>query len=103
MHLTTPRGYGFFECASAMQKAIRRNETKVAGYFAIELFNKYPEYVWKRLLVISAEDCAGIITLEIQALYEGYRKSNGPKQKKLKGRVFVAKAVIILSEALKNR
>jgi replication-associated recombination protein RarA len=69
--LLTKRGYDFGEATSAMQKAIRRNIARVAGYFAIELFESgYVEYTWKRLLTISAEDCSGIITREIEALHQ---------------------------------
>lgn len=34
----TKRGYNLFEVASCLQKAIRRGETALAGYMAIELF-----------------------------------------------------------------
>jgi len=44
--LTTKRGYDLYEVASALQKAIRRNETAIAGYFALELlesgYHNYP-------------------------------------------------------------
>lgn len=34
-----------------MQKAIRRADAAVAGYFALELWTSgYRDYVWKRLL-----------------------------------------------------
>ncbi len=87
-----------------MQKAIRRQDAKTAGYFAMELFKSgYHEYVWKRLYIISAEDCAGLITQEIHALYMGFKKANEPKQKTLKGAVFACKAIIILCSAPKTR
>ena len=64
-HLRTKRGYDLYEVASALQKAIRRNETAIAGYFALELLESgYHNYVWKKLLTISAEDCHGVITQE---------------------------------------
>ena len=54
-----------------MQKAIRRADTGVAGFFALELWaSGYRDYVWKRLFTISAEDCYGIITKEIEAEIE---------------------------------
>lgn len=101
--LRTVRGYDFYECASAMQKAVRRADAKVAGYFAIELWSSgYGNYVWKRLFTISAEDCYGIITKEIEALWQGYELVNkGAKEKK--GRIFISKAVIILCECRKSR
>lgn len=105
MQLKTIRGYDFYECSSAFQKAIRRGDTKKACYFGMEMFkSNYIEYLWKRLYIISAEDCAGIITVEVAALNEGFRRANIPKSKeKVKGAVFITKAIIILCEALKSR
>ena len=101
--LRTTRGYDFYEVASAMQKAIRRADAKVAGYFALELWHSgYVEYVWRRLFTISAEDCYGIITTEIESLYKAYLFIN-EKAKEPKGRVFVSKAVLLLCDAKKNR
>lgn len=101
--LTTVNGYDFYEVASAMQKAIRRSDIKVAGFFALELFHSnYCDYVWKRLFVISAEDCYGLITNEIESLYKGFMFVNEGSDK-LKGRIFISKAVILLCECRKNR
>jgi hypothetical protein len=38
MELRTIRSYNFSEVSSAMQKAIRRGETQMAGYWALELW-----------------------------------------------------------------
>ena len=55
MIIRTVCGYDFFEVSSAMQKAIRRADTGVAGFFALELWaSGYRDYVWKRLYTISA-------------------------------------------------
>ena len=41
-----------------MQKAIRRSDARLAGYWALELWESgFGQYVWRRLLTISAEDC----------------------------------------------
>lgn len=65
MIIRTVCGYDFFEVSSAMQKAIRRADTGVAGFFALELWaSGYRDYVWKRLFTISAEDCYGIVNVE---------------------------------------
>lgn len=101
--LKTINGYDFYEVASALQKSIRRGDTKIAGFMALELFPKYSEYCWKRLLTISAEDCYGIITKEIKALYDSFWVINKRNKGDLKGRVFISKAVILLSEAKHNR
>ena len=107
--LKTKRDYDFYEVSSAFQKAIRRKQTKLAGYFGLELFHSgYAKYVWKRLFTISAEDCAGIITKEVAALHEGFLlvndgKYKGKDKKDPKGRIFITKAIILLSLAAKSR
>ena len=95
MIIRTVCGYDFFEVSSAMQKAIRRADTGVAGFFALELWaSGYRDYVWKRLFTISAEDCYGIITKEIEALWQGHELVNKTATEP-KGRIFVGKAVIL--------
>lgn len=97
MDLRTQRGYDFYEVASALQKSIRRGDVRLAGYMALELFPRYAEYCWKRLLTVSAEDCHGLVTQEIKALYDAFWVINkGKKGDDLKGRIFISKAVIIL-------
>ena len=81
MVIRTVTGYDFFEVSSAMQKAIRRNDATVAGYFALELWTSgYRDYVCKRLFTISAEDCHGCITKEIEALWQGHELVNKSSQ-----------------------
>jgi len=100
--LTTARGHDLLDVASALQKAVRRGDARLAGYWAVELFeSNYRDYVWQRLLTISAEDCWGVITHEVEALYRAWRIID--KKKKGGGRVFVAKATILLSMARKCR
>lgn len=103
--LRTVRGYGFGEVSSAMQKAIRRADVQLAGYWAIELWSSgFGNYVWKRLLTISAEDCWGCITQEVKALHDAYLLVNkGVPASQARGRIFVSKAVILLSLAKKSR
>src|SRR5580704_18217640 len=73
MQLRTIRGYNFGGVSPAMQKAVRRADVKLAGYWALELWaSGFGRYVWKRLLTISAEDCWGILTQEVKALHDGY-------------------------------
>lgn len=64
----TRTGKNFWEITSAMQNAIRKGEYNVAGYAMWELIPEYTGYLRKRLLVISAEDCFGVVTKEILAL-----------------------------------
>lgn len=99
----TKRGYNLFEVASCLQKAIRRGDTALAGYMAVELFESgYHNYCWKRLLTISAEDCAGIITQEIKALHDSFLLLNDGA-KKVRSRIFISKAVIVLCQSRKCR
>lgn len=104
MKLFTQRGYDFYEVASALQKSIRRGDTKIAAYFALELFPRYAEYCWKRLLTISAEDCSDLVTTEIKSLYDSFWVINkGKRGEDLKGRIFISKAVIVLCNCRHSR
>jgi replication-associated recombination protein RarA len=103
MKLHTKRGYNLFDVASCLQKAIRRGDTTLAGYMAIEMFESgFAGYCWKRLLTISAEDCAGIITQEVKALHESFVLLN-KDAKKPRSRIFISKAVIVLCQSRKSR
>lgn len=74
-----------------MQNAIRKGDYEVAGYCLWELLPEYTPYLRKRLLVISAEDCYGVITKEILNLCEiGTEES-------------LTKALTLLCAAKKNR
>ena len=103
-HLHTKRGYSFPAVSSAMQKAIRRADTQLAGYWALELWaSGFGNYVWKRLLTVSAEDCWGLITAEVKALHDSYLIINdNVPARKAKGRIFISKAVIILCAAFER-
>lgn len=105
MRIHTKRGYDLGEVASAMQKAIRRGDTKHAGYWALELWTSgFGPYVWRRLLIVSAEDCWGILTSEIKALHDSYALVNkGKPAREHRGRIFISKAVILMCAAKKNR
>jgi replication-associated recombination protein RarA len=97
--LTTVRGYSLPDVASALQKAIRRADGRIAGYFAIELFESgFAAYAWRRLLTISAEDCVELVTQEVTALRDAQLGAG-----KGRGRVFLAKAVLVLCQCGKSR
>lgn len=101
--LKTKNGHSMFDMASMLQKAIRRNDYNLAGYAANELFGSYHSYLWKRLLVISAEDCYGIMTKEIIALKCADDIVNANKKGYEKDSLFVGKAITLLCMAKKNR
>jgi replication-associated recombination protein RarA len=102
----TPRGYSKPECASALQKGIRRGDEKVALFFASELdLAGHGKYVWKRLLIITSED-VGIaepnMPATIRALYENWkelRESKGVPSHRL----VLLHAVLLLVNAAKSR
>lgn len=98
--MITKNGHNFFEMASMLQNAIRRADYQRAGYAANEMFPKYRGYLWRRLLIISAEDCYGIMTKEIIALKqaEEMMKNGGNDET-----IFVSKAITLLCYARKNR
>lgn len=94
----TKGGYDFYEVASLLQKTLRRGDMVLAARAANELFPKYNNYIWNRLMTVSAEDCASLVTSEIVALYDGWLKVNNGKNTGEKGRVFIAKAIVILAK-----
>src|SRR3990167_10892043 len=106
MKLKMNRGYDFYEVSSAMQKAIRRADPEAAAYWAVELYESgYKDYVWRRLLIISAEDVYGVITGEIVALHQAWTECQKvvKSDDNVKGRIFVCKALVLLALAKKNR
>lgn len=101
--LTTKSGYSLFTISSLYQKAIRRCDVPAAGFAANELFDRYEHYLWKRTLVISAEDCHGECTQEILALYWANNEVNRGKKGKDRTKIFIAKAITILLYHSKSR
>lgn len=103
MELLTRNGHNMYDMASMMQKAIRRGYVKHASYAAYELYGRYYRYVWRRLMVISAEDCYGIMTKEILALKLADDEVNDKSKGYDRDPIFLAKAVLLLCMARKNR
>lgn len=101
--LKTRHGHNMYDMASMMQKAIRRCDIPRASYAAYELYGNYAQYMWRRLLVISAEDCYGIMTKEIIALKLADDTVNKTRKGYEKDAIFVAKAVYLLCIARKSR
>ena len=100
----TTNGYNMFDMSSMLQKAIRRGDFTHAGFAANELYYSYYSYLWRRLLVISAEDCYGIMTKEIMALKEADDLVNAKKKRgEPRDEIFISKAIVLLCMALKNR
>ena len=79
---TTKRGYNFYEVLSAFQKAIRRGDGKLAGYWALELYDSgFETHVWNRLRIIACEDIAEPVAREIEALKQSHDFVNKGKKK----------------------
>lgn len=101
--LRTRNGHNMYDMASMMQKSIRRCDIERASYRAYELYGNFSEYMWRRLLVISAEDVWGIMTKEIIALKNADDIVNKKRKGYEKDAIFVAKAVYLLCIAKKSR
>lgn len=101
--LYTKNGHDMYEMSSLLQKAIRRGHHVYAGYAANELYGRYTNYVWKRLLTISAEDCWGVVTSEIIGLQKADEYVNAGVRGYDRNTLFLAKAVTLLIKARKNR
>ena len=101
---TTKHGYNMFDMSSMLQKAIRRGDWTRAGFAACELYYSFYNYLWKRLLVISAEDCYDAVTHEIIALRMADDEVNANKKPgEIRDQIFVSKAIMLLVRANKNR
>jgi hypothetical protein len=94
----TKSGHSYWEMLALLQGAIRRGDVRHAGYAASELHEKYKTALWNRLMVISAEDCYGIMTKEIVALRQAEEI-----MKRKDETIFVSKAIVLLCYARKNR
>lgn len=103
MRLFTKNGHDFFVVSSLLQKSLRRGDVVLASRAANELLPKYANYIWNRLMTVSAEDCSGLVTGEVVALYDGWAKVNGREKDATKGRIFFAKAIVLLAKAKHSR
>jgi replication-associated recombination protein RarA len=101
--LFTQNGRDFYEVASLLQKSLRRGDIVMAARAVNELLPRYANYCWNRLLTVSAEDCADLVTGEVVALYDAWRKVNEGVKDNSKGRIFLAKAIIILAKCRHSR
>ena len=102
----TSGGYLVGECASALQKAIRRCEERHALWWATELdLAGYANYVWRRLRLICSED-VGLaepdLPATIRALYDNWLESTKAK-KEGDARLYLVHAVLLLARARKSR
>lgn len=102
MKLQTRNGYDFFVVSSLLQKSLRRGDIVLAARSVNELIPRYSNYVWNRLLTVSAEDCADLVTGEVLACYLAWCKLNENERRgetKKGTRIFFQKAVVLLAKA----
>jgi replication-associated recombination protein RarA len=99
----TQKGHDFYVVASLLQKTIRRGDSVLAIRAAEELQPKFIKYVWNRLIIMSAEDCDDNITGAIVDLYDGWQIVQKVGQRGDPGRLFVAKAILLLCKVRHSR
>jgi len=94
-NLYTKNYHNMFEISSLVQKSLRRGDVEFACYAASEMEKSYRAYLWKRLLVTSAEDCFDLVTNQVLRCKEDddVRKDN----------INLSRAVSVLISARKNR
>lgn len=106
--LRTKNGHDFFECSSLLQKSLRRGDIVYAARAANELMPKYSNYVWNRLLVVSAEDCNDLVTGEVLGLCLAWSKVVATSSTESKAGsqghpIFVYKAIVLLAKCRHSR
>jgi hypothetical protein len=110
----TKRGYNFYAVLSALQKAVRRGDVRLACYWAVELYESgFGPAVWNRLLIISAVDCWGTVTnhvdllrqevITLQAADKHTNEGKDGSKKKPLNVLFVLKAAYLIALAQKSR
>ncbi len=106
--LTTKTNLDFYEVASLLQKSLRRGDVVLAARAANELLPKYANYVWNRLMIVSAEDVSTMVTGEIVALYDAWKQvtrnvSPTAREPRRTGRIFTLKAIVLLAKTKHSR
>ena len=90
--------------ASALQKACRRSDSESACYWARELIERHPHYLWFRLSIICSEDI-GLANPHLPATIAALRQSfyEATKRKGNDGSLFAVHAAILLARSPKSR
>lgn len=105
MQLTTHNGYPLLECASALQKCIRRGMETEAMFFAQEIESRFRQYLWVRLTAIVNEDI-GLASPETVVLVNTLRQQYDYLHEHSKGyseRMVLANAILAMCRAPKTR
>ena len=103
---TTKNGYEPFEVVSAIQKMIRRGKEVDAMFWAMELEETNPGWLWKRLMIIAVEDIGLAdpdVVLLVKNLWDTYDKvKNMGKGRQPEGNI-LGMAILSMCRARKNR
>jgi hypothetical protein len=80
----------------------------MAARAADELLPRYANYALNRLLTVSAEDCADMVTAEVLALHDAWakvRKDASPTSRASRTghRIFLLKAIVLLAKCRHSR
>ncbi len=110
-NLQTENDYHFSEVASALQKTIRRGQEEEAMFWAAEMETKFPEYLWKRLQIISVEDIGiadpqvVLYVAEMRKIYWESKKEydKEPEKKSRSFRMALGNAILAMCRAKKSR
>ena len=101
----TKGGYPLLEAASALQKTIRRGLEVEAMFWAVEIEEGQPNYVWYRLVTIANEDigiASPMVIMLVNSLKDQYmwlkQQSQQPNE-----RLCIANAVMAMCRAKKTR
>ena len=101
----TTNGYPLDEVISTIQKAVRKQDERVAMYFALELIPKFESYLWRRLITIAHEDI-GIANLQVVMFtMENEKQYLRARQDGKSGtaRLILANTILSLSRSPKSR
>lgn len=101
----TKGGYDAFEVMSALQKSIRRGQEEFAMFWALEMEETNPSWLWKRLMVMSTED-VGIadptVCTTVKTMWDTYEKMKEMAKGKKPESHILGMAVLSLCRAPKN-
>lgn len=103
----TIKGYDMFEASSAFQKAIRRCDEDQALFWMAEFYDSgKAEYLWKRMMIMTAEDIGlaePSMHTHIRELYQSFQWMLEKNDKKKSERLFLTQAVLMMVRCRKSR
>lgn len=102
--LETLSGHKLSIIASALQKAIRRGNIRLALYCGWEMAGGgYHKYVWRRLATIASEDIHDPVEGYVIDCKKAFDLSRETRDDKWAGSVNIGKAILLMCRAQKSR